>query len=721
VTALDLTGTWVAAPATHDLRRAAVEPGFDDESWEPIAVPSHWRSTAAFADLDGPLWYRRRFDAVRPLEGRRRWLVLDGVFYQGDVWLDGAYLGDTEGYFAPHTFEVTEQLAERHEHELAVEVACSPQRDKRAKRNLTGVWQHWDCLDDSWNPGGIWRPVRIEETGPVRIRDLRVLCREATDERAVVVLRANLETRSPLTVVVRSSVGAVDHELTQPLAAGENHVEWTVTVERPALWWPWALGDQPLHDVVVEVAPDDRPTEISHRRTCRTGLRHVELRDWICSVNGERLFLKGSNQGPTRQALAEATPAELRRDVELARAAGLDLLRLHAHVSRTELYDAADELGVLLWQDLPLQWGYGRSVRKQAVRQAAAAVSFLGHHPSVAIWCGHNEPLAIAGTDLDDDPVALARTAGRFLVGMELPTWNRSILDRSIARSLRRADGTRPVVAHSGVWPHLPQLDGTDTHVYFGWYHGDERDLPRFLSALPRMARFVTEFGAQSVPDWVTPHDDLAALGAQQRSFERYVPRAASETFDAWREATQRYQAALVKRHVEELRRLKYRPTGGFAQFCFADVAPRISWSVLDHERAPKLAFDALRSACAPVIVVADRLPATMRPGEAAAVDVHVVSDLRRAVDHLECTATLSWDGGAHEWRFTGAVGADACERVGTLQFEAPDVVGELTLELVVRGAALPGEVANRDVTTVVAESRSAAREPGLREPPHDP
>lgn len=708
----DLGGTWLAAPATHDLRRAAVEPGFDDEAWDPVAVPGHWRSTPAFADSDGPLWYRRRFDADPPAEGRRRWLVLDGVFYQGDAWLDGAYLGDTEGYFQPHAFEVTEQLRDRRHHELAIEVSCAPQRDKRAKRNLTGVWQHWDALDDSWNPGGIWRPVRIEETGPVRIRDLRVLCREATAARAVVVLRANLETAEPMPVVVRSSVGASAHELTQPLAAGQNHVEWTVTVEQPALWWPWALGDQPLHDVVVEVAPAGRPDEVSHRRTCRTGLRRVELRDWICSVNGERLFLKGTNQGPSRQALAEASADELRRDVELVREAGLDLVRLHAHITRPEVYDAADELGVLVWQDLPLQWGYSRTVRRTAVDQAAAAVRLLGHHPSVALWCGHNEPIAITGTDLDGDPVQLARAAGRAFVGNELPTWNRSILDRSIARSLRKADGTRPVVPHSGVWPHLPQLDGTDTHVYFGWYHGEERDLPRFLAAIPRMARFVSEFGAQAIPDsadfceperWPDLDWDVLAErhGLQRRGFDRYVPPAEHDTFDGWRAATQRYQAALVKRHVEELRRLKYRPTGGFAQFCFADGAPMVSWSVLDHERRPKLAFEALRSACAPVIVVADRLPASMRPGDAIALDVHVVSDLRVPVDALRCEATLSWPGGAHRWRFEGAVPADSCVRVGTLQLEAPDAAGELRLDLELTGPGLPEPVRNSDSTVL--------------------
>src|SRR3546814_1493756 len=93
--------------------------------------------------------------------------------------------------------------------------------------------------------------------------------------------------------------------------------------------------------------------------------------------------------------LAEATAEDLARDVDLALDANLDLLRIHGHISRPELYDAADERGLLIWQDLPLQWGYARGIRKQAVQQATAAVDLLGHHPSLAIWCGHNEPMAV--------------------------------------------------------------------------------------------------------------------------------------------------------------------------------------------------------------------------------------------------------------------------------------------------------------------------------------
>ena len=242
------------------------------------------------------------------------------------------------------------------------------------------------------------------------------------------------------------------------------------------------------------------------------------------------------------------------------------------------------------------------------MRQAAAAVDLLGHHPSIALWCGHNEPMAIENDPATwGDPQAVRRLAVKVAAAQELPTWNKTVLDRSVKRALEKADGTRPVIAHSGVLPHPPLLDGTDSHLYFGWYHGDERDLPGFLRTIPRMARFVTEFGAQAVPAdaefceperW--PDLDWERLGRthalQKAVFDRRVPPAAHATFDSWRTATQEYQAIVVRRHIEALRRIKYRPTGGFAQFCFADGHPAVTWSVLGHDRAPKLAYDGAAS-----------------------------------------------------------------------------------------------------------------------------
>jgi beta-mannosidase len=707
---MDLGGEWLAAPSDDDLRRLFANADLDDSDWDTIVIPGQWRSHPAFAESDGPLLYRRRFTAPRPPSGRRKFLTFEGIFYQGDVWLDGEYLGDTEGYFFPHTFEVTAALAARDEHLLAVEVACPRPSDLTAKRNLTGIFQHWDCIDPAWNPGGIWAPVRVEETGPVRIRSLKVLCPDATHDAATLDLEAELDTVESRTVLVRTAARqeggpavAAEHTEEHTLAAGVNLVRWRLTVERPELWWPHALGPQPLYEVDVAVGipaggtagpgsapPPELPAgEISDRRLLTTGLRQIRVHDFVATVNGERLFLKGANAGPTRRALAEATPDELAGDVTLAREAGLDLLRVHAHITRREFYEAADRQGMLIWQDMPLQWAYGQ-VRRQAVRQARRAVSLLGHHPSVALWCGHNEPFAL---ELTPGTALAPKTVVRLVAGQLLPSWNKTALDRSIRRALERADGSREVVAHSGILPHPAW--GTDSHLYFGWYHGHEEDLPATLARFPVLARFVSEFGAQAVPqaaefmgperwpdlDW----DHLEAHHALQRAiFEQRVPPGQSATFEAWRAATQAYQANLLRHHIETLRRLKYHPTGGFCLFLLADAQPAVSWSILDHERQPKAGYRAVTDACAPVIVTAGRPDATYRPGDRLSLEVHAVSDLRRSLEGAVARAVLRWPGGEKAWRYRGDVPADSCVRIGRIDHVLPATAapGPLTLDL---------------------------------------
>lgn len=794
---MELDGPWEAVVADDDVRRtwldehdpdpATVVDGPDPDleaevpDWQPIRVPGHWRSTPAFADTDGPLLYRLRFEHPTPEPGARYWLRLDGIFYQGDVWLDGGYVGDPEGYFFPHKYEITEALAARTDHLLGIEVTCSAQRDPKAKRNITGVFQHDDSLDPDANPGGLWRKVSIERTGPIRIRHLRVVCREANATRATVQFRAVLDASEAGEVTLRSAVGDTVVEDVRRLAAGENQVEWQVRVDEPELWWPHALGDQPLHDVVVEVVPhvdaigadadtdtltadgngdqangdgsngdqatddasaadehaaddqtDDDPADdgaeddevaaepalgpVSHRVVRRIGLRQVHLRGWVLHVNGERLFAKGVNVGPTRLDLAEATPDEIARDVHLAKEANLDLLRVRGHIARRELYDAADEAGMLIWQDFPLQWGYARTIRKQAVHQAREAVDLLGHHPSIAVWCAHNDPEQVeAGPGAAGVGNEGGRSPLRFVLRQELPSWNRSILDRSVKRALDKADGSRPVIAHSGVLPHPPMLDGTDSHLGFGWYHGDARELAGFARTVPRMVRFVSELGVRAVPetaDWLEPDawPDLdwerleRSHGLERAAFDERVPPADHPTFASWQAATQAYQALAIRRQVETLRRLKYRPTGGFAVRDLADAHPAVSFALLDHRRVPKAAWAALAEACRPVIVTADHLPDELAAGTTLAVDVHVVSDLREPLEAVEVAATLRWGSDeVQRWRFGGSVEADRCLRVGTLPIEVPDVPGPVTLELVLRGEGVPGgEVRRTDRARIV-------------------
>lgn len=669
-TALDLSGTWRAHPGEGDLHQRFVGATFDDADWAVLDVPGHWRSTPGFDDSDGPVLYRRSF-GVDDLEGRRRrFLTFDGIFYDADVWLDAEYLGATDGYFAPHTFELPDLDPDR-EHALAVEVACAPQTDRTRKRLITGVFSHWDNLDPAWNPGGIWRPVRIVETGPVRLASVRTTCPEADERRARLRLDVTLDaaeaTDARLTATLRGPTGTdqvlVDGHRDLTLAAGENSLTWTLDVEDPPLWWPRRLGDQPLCDLEVAVELGGVPSD-THK--IRTALREVRMQHWRFRINGEELFVMGSNHGPTRMALAEATPAELERDVTLALDANLDLLRIHAHVTRPEFYEAADRDGLLIWQDFPLQWGYAR-IRKQATRQAREMVDLLAHHPSIILWCAHNEPLAI---DFDTSEEIGPAQAGRAAASMFLPSWNKDVLDRSVSRAIRRADPSRPVNLHSGILPGMSG-PGTDTHFYFGWYHGRLDGLAPMLRAIPSFARFVSEFGAQAVPEHVEfmepqrwPNLDWEYLeqhhSLQRIYFDRHVPPIAFTTFEAWREATQEYQAALTQLQVEDLRRIRFDPAGGFAHFCFGDGHPSVTWSVLDHERTPKLAYAALRDACREVLPAVDP-----RTG-----DIHVVNEAGALPD-----AVIIVDVDGHERRFGGDVAANAVTYIGTVDVRFAEAI----------------------------------------------
>ncbi len=160
------------------------------------------------------------------------------------------------------------------------------------------------------------------------------------------------------------------------------------------------------------------------------------------------------------------------------------------------------------------------------------------------------------------------------------------------------------------------------------------------------------------------------------------MPTSDHDSFDSWARATQAYQSMVLRRQIEVLRRLKYHPTGGFAYALLADPWPAISMSVLDHRRRAKTGYQALADACRPVIVVADRLPAAVRPNQSLGLDVHVVSDLREILESVRVTARLGWRDGEHTWSWEGSVPADSCVRVGTISIVVPEAYGPLSLDL---------------------------------------
>jgi len=666
---MDLSGVWRAAPAREALRRTFHEPALDDRDWAEVAVPGHWANTDGLANERAVL-HRRRFPMPPVGPDRRRWLRLEGIAQQGDVWLDGAYVGDTDGYFVPHQFEVTDIMG-GDEHLLAVDVTVPSFGDPDERSNLMGAILDPELSGAAGrNPGGIWQGVSIHDTGIVAIQHFRVVCVDANPARARLALRCVFDHPDGGPVVLRTTVADTEHELRHTAAVGENRVEWTLDVAEPALWWPHALGDQPLHDLTCSLVVDG---EVSDHRSCRTGFRSIELDGWKLVVNGERLFAKGVVALPTTPRPGDASAHQVAADVEAARSLGFDLIRVVAHVARPEFYAAADELGMLIWQEMPIRGVMARSVRGQAIRQAREMVDLLGHHPSVAVWCAHDEPFRRPTHPPVTPPV----------VGQQRPSWNRAVLDTSVRRVIQRTDGSRPIVAHTAVPPHLPQLDGTTSHLWFGWHGQRTSDLGPALARVPRMGRFVTAFGAATINPELPELESLrwpalnwdalaTAVGAPASALHHLAPPATIADGPTWARIGELAQAELLKHTIETLRRLKYRPTGGFCLFYLADPSDAGGFGVLDADRRAKPAWRTVAQACRPVIITADGAPAVVSDRDRLELAIHIVSDRRDALEGAVVTARVTNpDGSTESHHWSGQVGPDTVEGVATLGLTA--------------------------------------------------
>ncbi len=679
-----------------------------------MAVPGHWSQTSDYAEHDGPFLYRHSFAAPRPEPGRRHWLTFDGVLSSAEIWFDGSYLGDTVGYFARNRFEITDALSQQTDHLLAVDVSCPPGGSARDKATLTGALQTGP-LAPPGNPGGIWRPVSITETGAVAIRHGRLFCTEANTETATLQLRLVLDSADASDTVITTTVTspdgseAITRTDTHSLAAGENRLEWRVEVEEPELWWPSSLSDtseQPLYAVTVTVAETDGDASNgrqSDQRSWTTGLRTITMKDLTFTVNGRRLFAKSVTYGPAGPHLGQLEPEQLRSDLRTIKATGFDMVRVYGHVTRPEFYDEADRLGILVWQDMPLIGGYSSKVRSQIRAVARALVDHLGHHPSVALWCGHCEPneLMTMGTDQGD-----AQAAGFQLARQLLPSWNRSLLDPLIGRELRNADPSRSVLTRSATLPSLSEA--SDAHLWLGWRAGRPEDLATTIRRWPRLGLFAGGIGSQSaaVRDW--PEDAPTWPTAETTSFNRYLPRTAYPNGQAWAAATRSYQADVLRTQIETMRRLKYRPSGGFCITAFADPEAAGGFGIVDFGRLPKPAHNMVIDACRPVIVVADQPPTIVVPEEAVTLAIHAISDLHRGLGNVAVTATATASGWRHSQTWSGDLGADTCEKIADFSFSTPKASGQLIIDLELESDEL---VATNRYQTVIIPAAEAFAE----------
>ncbi len=229
-----------------------------------------------------------------------------------------------------------------------------------------------------------------------------------------------------------------------------------------------------------------------------------------------------------------------------------------------------------------MEGGYARGVRRQAARQARAMVELLGAHPSIVVWCAHDAPLG------DDAPAARDRQRHGSHVG----EGSARPLDRAGDRARRRHAARRPQLRCGRRLASLVRMAARDARRT---RPGAPRGAPARSLRL-RVRRAVGAVDGRLDAARVVAGPRLGGArraprdGAAARSPPTYPP-ADAKSFDEWADATQAYQAALLQLQIEDLRRCKGTPCGGFAVFCLADPSPAVGFGLLDHERVEKRAY----------------------------------------------------------------------------------------------------------------------------------
>lgn len=622
---MDLRGDWLAVE--YDSTRTQ-----DSLSLAPraIKVPANWYTEGL--DYAGAVSYERRFFLPKLSADTLLRLVFEGVDYEAEVWLNGKLLGKHTGYFQPFSFVANESLKYDAENILRVRVNSPNERSKDwslHKRLVKGIFGHhdtrpggaWSVRGQDKNTGGIWGNVYLSASQDVALESVE--CTSLLDSsyaKATIHIRTAIRARDRKRVVMQFSLKDVLGATIQSrgkehfVQAGLNLLEDTVHIHKPLLWYTHDVGKPNLYSLSTQVYAAEAGKAPLATRNDKFGIREIRYDthtgEW--RLNGKRLFLRGTNYIGT-QFLSTMNRSAYDRDALLMVQANVNAVRVHAHIARKEWYDACDSLGLLIWQDFPLQWGYADDAEfvQTASNQVRDMIHCLYNHPSIATWCLHNEP------PFDADWM-------QYKYPDYQPLQN-AALNTIMTRIARRLDTTR----------YVHPFSATREHHWEGWYFGHWTDY-----AKPVNEHLVTEFGAQALPNIVTLE---TILGEKPALPAQTLPRAAApeslpseksaqlaneaawkkweyhnfqhhETFDIAKVSmgasveefvhnSQEHQRRVTELAAESYRLQRYKPVGAAFQFMFVEDWASMNWGIVDYLRNPKPAYEALRQAYQPTLI----------------------------------------------------------------------------------------------------------------------
>lgn len=675
---LNLNGKWLFKRDPADIfeSEGIQYQAVDKSDWEEINVPAHWQ-TLGF-NYQGTAWYYKNFNIAN--FKNNIFIEFEKVDYRAELWLNGVYLGFNTGDFNSFSFAVSEHL--KQENHLFVKVTSKIDSSPEFKKTIKGGVYHWDCLpirqqaltdcpevpsaaSDRYpnplvNPGGIWGDVKLKEYKQLKLEKTKFpyfFIDNDDQEKDELLLKAELEIRNLTAKILTTkfvfiitplnfSGESFEFEINKILSPGINKLDFNLELNNIKRWWSRYLGDQNLYQLQLQVNSD---ADLLLEEEKEIAFREVEIRDgFSLYLNGKRFYARGVNY-LSSQFLSKSDQDLYDQDLKFVQDAEMNMIRVFSHLENEYFYQRCDELGILIWQDLPLQWGYDKQVEiiEQALYITEKAAEKLFDHPSIFNWCVHSE--------------------SRYHDYIKM--------DGVLERKIRELDHSRPVWRNSVFMSdkkppeffkslnEFEKYNAENLSVnWVGWYWD------RIENAENYDPLFITEFGTQSLPNqetlremfsdqqlWPPDWEEWRKRGFQKEVYETNV----GKTYDSLEELinySQAYQMYFYKEHIEAMRRRKYDKNNGVLAFHLVSTWPALDWSLIDHLRNPKMAFSALKESYQ-ILLPSFRI---VKEEGKLFLEAWLINDYHCSFDNLELKYVLDFDNGSAAQKFKKVFGLES-------------------------------------------------------------
>jgi len=423
----------------------------DNVTWTPVTLPHCFNARDA-VDPDtryyqGPGWYRTRLKVANPFPNGRTMLHFDGAGQKSQVFVGTKKIGEHLGGYDEWTVDITDAAAKAGSGEVPLAVLCDNSRDAESIPS---------DLSDFNRYGGLYRHITLVYAPEISLERVHIEPKLGANGKASVKVRGQLynpmakNDETELFIEVRDAKGQSIHNARQKLVPWSGAKEISAfEIPAPQLWSPKSPTLYTCNVTIKSAQGEQRVTE-------RFGVRSVE---WVehgpFKLNGERLLLRGTHYHEDHAGVAAAVPDDVvRQTLQAMKDMGANFVRLGHYQQAPLVLDLCDELGLLVWEEIPwCRGGLGGDSFKQQCRDMLR--NLIGqhyNHPSVILWGLGNE------NDWPGDFEKFDTNAIRGFM-TELNTLAHQ-LDPSRQTSIRRCDFCKDIV------------DVYSPSIWAGWYGG---------------------------------------------------------------------------------------------------------------------------------------------------------------------------------------------------------------------------------------------------------